>query len=86
MGKLEKTLRSVLSGASDKNIGFSDLRSLLIRLGFEERIGGDHVIFTRPDVEEIMNLQPIGSKAKAYQVKQVRGVLTKYKLGDADVS
>ena len=28
-----------------------------------------------------MNLQPKGAKAKAYQVKQVRQVLVKYRLG-----
>jgi hypothetical protein len=30
-------------------------------------------------VEEILNLQPVGSKAKAYQVKQVREIILKYK-------
>ena len=34
----------------------------------------------------ILNLQPVGSKAKAYQVRQVRGVILKYKLGASDVS
>jgi hypothetical protein len=32
-------------------------------------------------VEEIINLQPAGSKAKPYQVKQVRGIILKYQLG-----
>ena len=32
------------------------------------------------DVKEILNLQPIGSKAKAYQVKQIRNIIIKYKL------
>ena len=44
-------------------VGFSD--ALLLRaLGFDERIRGDNHIFTRRDVDEIMNLQPIGAKAK----------------------
>ena len=30
---------------------------------------------------EILNLQPKGAQAKAYQVKQVRSVLLKYQLG-----
>jgi hypothetical protein len=34
-------------------------------------------------VAEILNLQPHGGKAKAYQVKQVRGVLTSYGLAGA---
>jgi len=56
---------------------------LLNRLGFEERIRGDHHIFFRKYVDEIINLQPKGSKAKQYQVKQVRNLILKYKLGDA---
>jgi len=56
------------------------LRTLLKRLGFEERIKGDHHIFTRSDVEEIFNLQPKNGKGKPYQVKQVRGVILKYNL------
>ena len=59
---------------------FSELCILLKVLGFDERIRGDHHIFTLNDVEEILNLQPIGSKAKVYQVKQVRSIILKYKL------
>ena len=33
-------------------------------------------------VEEILNLQPKGAKAKPYQVKQVRNLILKYKLGE----
>jgi hypothetical protein len=58
------------------------LRQLLRRLGFDERIRGSHHIFTREGVEEILNLQPKGAKAKPYQVKQVRKVILDYKLGD----
>ena len=75
-----KTLAKVLSGSSDANIRFDDLRQLLRSMGFSERIKGDHHIFTRPDVEEIMNLQPRASKAKPYQVKQVRSVIVRYRL------
>jgi len=46
---------------------------------------GSHHIFTRSDVEEILNLQPRGSKAKPYQVKQVRTILVEYRLGETDV-
>jgi predicted RNase H-like HicB family nuclease len=58
MGDRDKTLDAVLRGASDKNIAFRDLCSLLERLSFTERIRGSHHIFTRDDVEEILNLQP----------------------------
>ncbi len=80
MGRHEKTLQQVLLGRADANIAFRDLRSLLRTLGFDERIRGDHFIFTRRDVDEIMNLQPIGAKAKPYQVRQVRNVIVKYRL------
>lgn len=77
-----KTLERVLRGTSDANIRFDELRRALKRLGFEERIRGDHHIFVRDGVEEIINLQPLGSLAKAYQVKQVRNVIVRYKLAE----
>jgi len=52
----------------------------LTRLGFDDRIRGDHHIFTMPGVEEILNLQPRSGKGKPYQVKQVRAVILKYDL------
>ena len=84
MAKHEKTLLQIVRGSSDSNISFNELRSLLRHLGFIERIRGSHHIFTQEDVEEILNLQPIGAKAKAYQVKQVRGVILRYKLAGED--
>ena len=84
MGKREKLLGKILAGSADNNIAFGDLCSLLKHLGFDERIKGDHHIFTRHDVDEILNLQPRGAKAKAYQVKQVREVILAYRLGDRD--
>jgi hypothetical protein len=80
MSKAKKTLDRVLLGNADANIRFEDLRALLISLEFVERIRGDHHIFSREGVVEILNLQPRGSKAKAYQVKQVRGIITSYGL------
>jgi hypothetical protein len=71
----------VLRGSSDSNIAFTDLCGLLRRLGFEERIRGSHHIFSRVDVAEIINIQPLGAMAKAYQVRQVRQVILRYKLG-----
>jgi hypothetical protein len=82
MGKLEKLLQQILSAKSDANIPFDGLCGLLKHLGFKERIRGSHHIFTRSDIEEILNLQPSGSKSKIYQVKQVRNVIMKYKLGE----
>jgi hypothetical protein len=50
-------------------------------LGFNERIRGSHHIFTKDGIDEILNLQPKGSKAKSYQVKQVRNIILNYRLG-----
>jgi predicted RNA binding protein YcfA (HicA-like mRNA interferase family) len=84
MGKYEKLRLQILRGASDANIPFDDLRQLLLRLGFEERTRGSHHIFRREEVEEKINLQREGSKAKVYQVRQVRAVILKYNLGGED--
>ena len=81
MGKHEKLMIQLLRGASDANIPFDGLRGLLKHLGFDEPIRGSHHIFTRDGVEEILNLQPAGAKAKVHQVKQARGVILKYGLG-----
>jgi hypothetical protein len=48
------------------------------------RTHGSHHIFDQAGIEEILNLQPHGSLAKPYQVKQVRGVILKYRLGDVE--
>ena len=81
MSQYEKLVISILSGTKDKNILFSDLRSVLTRLGFEYRIKGDHFIYTKTGIDEIINIQPIGNRAKPYQVKQVREIILKYQLG-----
>jgi len=81
VGLNKKFLLKLLSGLSDKNIEFRDLRKLMIDLGFKERIKGDHHIFIKADVLEILNLQPLkDGKAKPYQVKQVRNVILRYRL------
>ena len=80
MAKYDKLLDRILRGTSDANIAFEGLRHLLKRMGFAERIRGDHYIFSKDGVEEILNLQPKGAQAKPYQVKQVRGVIVKYRL------
>jgi len=77
----KKILQKVLSGLADRNIRFQDLKKLLRDFGFSERIKGDQHIFYKDGVEEIINLQPLrDGKAKAYQVKQVRELIFKYKI------
>ena len=77
----KKTLDKVLSGLADKNIRFQDLIKLLNYFGFSKRVKGDHHIFYKEGVEEIVNLQPLkDGKAKSYQVKQVREIILKYRF------
>ena len=80
MSQLEKLIVKILSGHSDNNIDFSDLINLLRNFNFEYRIKGSHHIFWKENIPDILNLQPIGNKAKGYQVKQVRKLILKYKL------
>ena len=76
MSKHEKVWQQIMSGHSDYNISFKDLVSLLEHRGFKKRQGGgSHVIFTKPTMRERITLQPEGSKAKGYQVRQVRAIL-----------
>ncbi len=82
MSKYEKLLQQVLRGTSDANIAFDDLCQLLLRVGFEERTRGSHHVFRKEGVEERVNLQKDGDKAKAYQVRQVRDVLVAHELGE----
>ncbi len=58
----------VMSGKNDNNIRFT------------ERIKDDHHIYKRNDIIERIVIQPLGNKAKAYQVKQVRNLFIKYGL------
>jgi hypothetical protein len=85
MSKHAKLLEKVLSGTADAAIPFDSLCRLLIRLGFTRRIKGSHHIFFKLDVAEIINIQPRGSNAKPYQVKQVRNLIVKYKLATGDL-
>jgi len=80
MGKHDKLIAKVLRGTSDGNIAFDDVRGMLLHLGFDERIRGSHHLYRREGVEEKINVQRAGNKAKPYQVRQIREILLKYHL------
>ena len=70
MSTKEKLLLKLLTGNSDNNFDFNDLVTILNWSGFGERkTGGSHRVFYKNGIPDIINIQPIGSKAKAYQVK-----------------
>ncbi|MBR3683929.1 MAG: type II toxin-antitoxin system HicA family toxin [Lachnospiraceae bacterium] len=74
-----KTYEHIMQG-HDKNIRFTELCRTLKNANFYCRIKGDHHIFTRDDIPEIINIQPLGKMAKAYQVKQIRMLFEKYNI------
>jgi predicted RNA binding protein YcfA (HicA-like mRNA interferase family) len=84
MGKYEKLFTKILSGSNDSAMHFTELIHLLLAMGFSERIKGSHHIYYKQNIEEILNIQPNGSQAKAYQVKQVRNLILKYHLEEPD--
>ena len=81
MSRQDRVLLKVLSGVADANIHFEDLCNLLLRLGFTRHTRSSHNIFRKEGIQEKINLQREGSHAKPYQVRQVRNVIAKYKIG-----
>jgi hypothetical protein len=81
MNRHQKLLHYILTKRGDANVPFDGLCQLLRGMGFEERIRGDHHIFSMAKLEEIVNIQPIGTKVKPYQVKQVRDLVLRRGLG-----
>lgn len=61
MATIEKIMYSIMSGTQDSNIRFSDLQKILEALGFQYRIKGDHFIYWKDGVVEIINIQPQGN-------------------------
>jgi hypothetical protein len=75
MSNYDKIIQQILQGKSDANINFDDLRQLLLRMDFDERIRGSHHIFRKAFIEDKINLQRDGNKDQVYQVKQVRNMI-----------
>jgi len=73
-------MEKILLGVSDANIAFADIRGMLLHMGFDERIRGSHHVYRKEGIEEKINIQRAGNKAKPYQVRQVREILLKYHL------
>ena len=80
-GKVGEAHRSNRRGRSDADIAFDELVNLLLHFGFETRTRGSHHVFRKAGVSEKVNLQKDGSKAKPYQVRQVRNLIVQHRLG-----
>ena len=72
----EKVYRAVISEEADYNIKFTDFQNLIVALGFEfQRQRGSHIKYYHSGIKAIMNIQRDGSKAKGYQVAQLRDII-----------
>jgi predicted RNA binding protein YcfA (HicA-like mRNA interferase family) len=80
MSQFDKLLMKLLRGGSDASFAFSDLRYILVHLGFAERTHGSHHTFRKPGLEDKVTLV-YGKEAKPYQVRWVRDLILKHKLG-----
>lgn len=80
MTKQNKLIQKILMQSSTSSIVFDELKNLLHSLGFEERIRGDHHIFRKAGIKELINIQKDGKHVKSYQLKQVRTILLHYNL------
>lgn len=77
----KKTYNNVMSGKSDNNINFNDFRNLIVDLGFDFiRQNGSHIQYFNREINTFMNIQNDGSKAKGYEVRQLRKIIQKYSL------
>lgn len=64
-----------------KTPGFSELKRMVEAFGFSlDRIAGSHHIYSHPDTDKNLNLQPEGKLAKPYQVRQVLDMIEEYGL------
>ena len=83
MTKKRKLLQKALS--SPKNVRFDELVILVEAFGFRlSRVKGSHHIFVHPQVQELVNLQNVGGKAKPYQIRQFLRLVERYNLTMVD--
>lgn len=79
MAKPSKILAA--ARANPASVTFAELRRLAEAAGFSlARTSGDHFIYTKLGVADIINLQPKGKGAKPYQVRQVVELIDKHEI------
>ena len=77
----KKIYDAVKSGRADNNIDYMDFKNLIIDLGFEfQRQKGSHAVYYHYGINEFVNIQPVGNRAKGYQVRQLRGIISSHGL------
>jgi hypothetical protein len=60
LGKYEKLIAEILSGKQDASFRFAEIDKLMGSFGFSKRIKGDHHIYYKGSIREIINMQPSG--------------------------
>jgi len=78
MSRIDKIYQKLMSAQCDASFSFDELCFLLARLGFLTRQSGSHVVAKKGAA--FVNIQSAGGQAKAYQVRQVRETLKKFKI------
>lgn len=71
-----------------QKVRFERLCAIAEVFGFRfSRQKGSHKIYVQDGIDEILDFQNVGGKAKPYQVRQFIGILEKYNLmeGEDDV-
>ncbi|MCI8365849.1 MAG: type II toxin-antitoxin system HicA family toxin [Eubacterium sp.] len=77
----QKIYNDVISGKSDNSINFNDFRNLIVDLGFTVKgQKSSHKSYYHSGINERMTIQNAGSKAKGYQVRQLRNIIIKHGL------
>lgn len=88
MNKYDELYEKIVKEGKYKGLRFEDIKYFLEKTGFILRnSGGDHFKYTMDGINELINIQPDKEDkkmAKDYQVKQIRNIYRKYKLGGAD--
>lgn len=83
MSRYGKIRADILSGKADKNISEQDMKFFLSKIGtLHKRTNGSHMQYSIDDIPELINIQPENGKIKPYQVKEIRKIVNKYKLGE----
>ncbi|MDT7855264.1 type II toxin-antitoxin system HicA family toxin [Rubrivirga sp. S365] len=82
MSKHDKLLARLLRGTSDASFSFEELRSVLLRLGFEQRAPrGSHYTFSHPAVPSILTV-PKHRPVKRVYVRKARALITEHNLAN----
>lgn len=85
MSRYSKVRMDIMSGRSDANISEEDMKFFLSKIGASyKNTQGSHMKYWIDGIPELINIQPIDGKIKPYQVKEVRNIVTKYKLGKSE--